>query len=99
MIVLENVSNFEHRYYRFEVGSAQPVEIRKFVELAKEISHNNKTILDFGAIPYRRNEVMSSDVNISELIALGWASRVSLREGLKRTIEIERGRKKYLCVT
>jgi nucleoside-diphosphate-sugar epimerase len=96
MIVLENVSNFEHRYYRFEVGSAQPVEIRKFVELAKEISHNNKTILDFGAIPYRRNEVMSSDVNNSELIALGWHPAISLREGLKTTIKTERERKSYL---
>ena len=42
---------------------------------------------------------MSSDVNISELIALGWHPEVSLREGLKRTIEIERERKNYLCVT
>lgn len=90
---------FKHRYYRFEVGSAQSVEIRKFVELAKEICHNNKTSLDFGAIPYRKNEVMSSDVNISELSALGWHPEVSLLEGLNKTIAIEKKRKSYLCVT
>lgn len=86
----KNVPILQPGYYRFEVGSAQPVEIRKFVELAKEICQNNKTILDFGAVPYRKNEVMSSDVNISELSALGWYPEVSLLQGLKNTIEIER---------
>jgi nucleoside-diphosphate-sugar epimerase len=97
--LLKNVPTFKHGYYRFEVGSAQPVEIRKFVELAKEICHNNKTHLDFGAIPYRKNEMMSSEVNISELSALGWSPEVPLLDGLKNTIEIEKKGKKYLCVT
>lgn len=92
MTLLENVPNFEHRYYRFEVGTAQPVEIRRFVALAQEFSGNQKTYLDFGAIPYRKNEVMASDVDISGLSALGWKPGVSLEDGLKRTIEIERGR-------
>ena len=41
---------------------------------------------------------MTSDVNISELIALGWYPAVSLLDGLKMTIEIEKQRKNYLCV-
>ena len=90
LTLFENLPTFQHGYYKFEVGSAQPIEIRKFVELAKEICHNDKTNLDFGAIPYRKNEVMSSDVNISDLNALGWYPEVSLLEGLKSTIEIER---------
>lgn len=98
LTLLEHAPNFKKTYYRFEVGSAQPVEIVKFVELAKEITKNDKTILDFGAIPYRKNEVMTSDVNISELIALGWYPAVSLLDGLKMTIEIEKQRKNYLCV-
>lgn len=92
MTLLENAPNFEHRYYQFEVGTAQPVEIRRFVELAQEFSGNKKTQLNFGAIPYRKNEVMASDVDISGLSALGWKPEVSLEDGLKRTIETERGR-------
>lgn len=98
LTLLKKVPTLQLGYYRFEVGSAQPVEIRKFVELAKEICQNNKTSLDFGAVPYRKNEVMSSDVNISELCALGWHPEVSLLDGLKNTIEIERKGEKYLCV-
>jgi nucleoside-diphosphate-sugar epimerase len=96
--LIKNAHTFKYRYYRFEVGSAQPVEIRSFVELAKEICHNDKTGLDFGAIPYRKNEVMSSEVNISGLTALGWRPEVSLLEGLQNTIEIEKKGKNYLCV-
>lgn len=99
LTLLKNVHTFKKGYYRYEVGSAQPVEIRKFVELAKEICQSNKTYLDFGAIPYRKNELMTSDVNISKLSALGWSPEVPLLDGLKNTIEIEKKGKKYLCVT
>lgn len=90
-LLLEKAPSLEYRYYRFEVGSAQPVEIRKFVALAQEFSGNQRTQLDFGAIPYRKNEVMASDVNISGLIAMGWTPEVSLEDGIKRMIEMEKG--------
>ena len=67
------------------------------MQLAKEVCGNNKTNLNFGAIPYRKNEVMSSDVNISELRLLGWQPKVSLLDGLKNTIKIERKGKRFLC--
>ncbi|MDD5227026.1 MAG: NAD(P)-dependent oxidoreductase [Candidatus Omnitrophica bacterium] len=94
MTLLDNAETLENRNrcHRFEVGTAQPVEIRKFVALAKEFSGNQKTRLDFGAIPYRKKEVMVSSVDISGLRALGWNPEVSLEDGLKRTIEIERER-------
>lgn len=91
MTIIENEQIFEHRFYRFEVGTSQPIEIRSFVALAKELSGNNTTSLDFGSIPYRKNEVMESNVNISGLRAMGWQPRVTLEAGLKKTIEIEKG--------
>lgn len=90
-LLLEKAPRLEHRYYRFEVGSAQPVEIRKFVALAQEISGNSKTRLDFGAIPYRKNEVMASDVNIGGLKAMGWLPEVTLEDGIRRMIAMEKG--------
>ena len=97
MTIIKKIPTFTHRYRRFEVGSSETVEIRKFVQLAKEVCGNNKTNLNFGAIPYRKNEVMSSDVNISELRLLGWQPKVSLLDGLKNTIKIERKGKRFLC--
>lgn len=92
LLIIKNLSSFNNYMYRFEVGSNQPIEVREFVELVKRISKNNNTILDFGAIPYRANEAMSSDVNISELEKLGWKSKIPLEDGLARTINFEKNR-------
>ena len=41
----------------------------------------------FGAIPYRKGEVMSVNVNIESLKKIGWQSKVSIDEGLVRIIK------------
>ncbi len=77
-------------FYDFQVGSLESVEIKKFVELAKQLTINKKTILNFGALPYRENEVMEPRLDLSKLVALGWQPRVSLSAGLAKMIEAER---------
>jgi nucleoside-diphosphate-sugar epimerase len=89
-VIFDNMPSFEKRLYRFEVGTGRPVEIRKFVHLAKRLTGNTTTILNFGAIPYRSNEAMCSKVNIKGLKDLGWSPGFSLEAGLKKTIEHER---------
>ncbi len=76
---------------RFEVGSGQVFELRQFVKLVKKLTGNIRTHLNFGALPYRPNEVMVSHTDIASLRGLGWAPEVSLEDGLRRTIEHERG--------
>jgi len=49
-----------------------------------------KTKLNFGAIPYRENEVMDPRLDFAKLIALGWRQDISLAGGLAKMIEIER---------
>ena len=43
-------------------------------------------MLDFGAIPYRENEVMESEVDLKLISSLGWKPKVSLKKGLELTI-------------
>jgi len=81
-----NKTGFKH----YEVGTGHTIEIKKFVKLVKAIANNSHTHLNFGAIPYREHEVMNSHVNISELKKLGWKAAVSLEEGIKKTIAIEK---------
>lgn len=77
------------RTKRFEVGGGEPVSIREFLLLLKRLSGADGTRLRFGALPYRENESMESHVDLSELHKLGWRRRVTLEDGLKRTLEAE----------
>jgi CDP-paratose synthetase len=79
-------------FHRFEVASGESIEIRKFILLAKALCSNKSTYLNFGAIPYRKNEVMCSHVDTSGLRSLGWKPETSLEQGLTRTISLERKR-------
>jgi CDP-paratose synthetase len=79
--------------FKFEVGTDRNIPIRDFVEQVKRLAGNKATTLRFGDLPYRTNEVMESHVDIRALKELGWTSKVSLEEGLLRTIEFERSGK------
>ncbi len=77
-------------FYNYQVGSGEKVTIREFVEMAKKLTNNSQTRLNFGAIPYRENEVMDPRLDLSELAALGWRQEIPLSEGLARMIAIEK---------
>ncbi len=77
-------------YYDFEVGSGVSISIRDFVELTKDIAGNTRTRLNFGAIPYRKNETMETIVDTTRIRTLGWTPCTSLREGLTKMISKQR---------
>jgi nucleoside-diphosphate-sugar epimerase len=72
-------------FSEFEVGSGKPITIRKFVEMVYRMT-GSKIVLEFGAIPYRVDEVMYSRANIKALTDLGWKCKFNLTQGLKLTI-------------
>ncbi len=73
-------------YQEFEVGSGKSFSIKHLAELIKKIS-KSKTQLNFGAIPYRKGEIMVSVCNNKKLKELGWTSKFSLNEGLSKIIK------------
>ncbi|TRZ47706.1 NAD(P)-dependent oxidoreductase [bacterium] len=79
-------------FFHFEVGTTQTISVRDFVELARELTGNIVTRLNFGALPFRANEVMESRVDVSALTRLGWTAKTDLRMGLQKTIQIEKGK-------
>ena len=73
-------------YQEYEVGSGKSFSIKHLAELIQKIS-KSKTELNFGAIPYRKGEIMESVCNNKKLIELGWTSKFSLNVGLSKIIK------------
>jgi len=84
--VLNHKESLNRSYAAFEVGTSESVSIRDFVLKARDIVGNSETQLDFGAVAYRENELMESRTDISALRNLGWEPRISLDQGIRKTI-------------
>lgn len=90
--IIENIDSYQENFIPFEIGTGKNISIKDFVQLIKLLAENTETKLNFGAIPYRPNEIMESKVDISKLKSLGWQVRTKLEDGLKKTIELEKRR-------
>jgi CDP-paratose synthetase len=84
-LVLEEAQNFNTQFTQFEVGFGSAISIKEVVKLAHSLTKSNTQLL-FGAIPYRRDELMFSQANIAPLMQLGWACKVGLNDGLRLMI-------------
>jgi len=89
--VLNSLDDLPKEFSSFDVSSEESISICDFVLLAKKLSGNTITTLNFGAIPYRVNELMDSKTDIAPLKALGWQPRIMLEEGIRKTLEMEYG--------
>jgi len=88
--VFKSATVFNNGFIEFDVSTESSNSIKEFVLLAKELSGNTQTHLNFGALPYRAGEVMNINTDIEALKALGWRPKVSLTEGLNMMINEEK---------
>jgi nucleoside-diphosphate-sugar epimerase len=84
--VINLYDKFEQNYSHFEIGSGKNISIKELMILLKELT-KSKTILNFGAIPYRENEMMESECNLKSIYELGWKNKHTLKQGIEKTIE------------
>lgn len=73
-----------------EVGWGKSFPIKYIVQLAKEIVGSDSKLV-FGAHPMRRNEVNEIAADISNHTFFEWCPYVSLEQGLRRTIQKNKG--------
>lgn len=74
----------------FEVGTNHKTSIKEMVLTIKEQIGNTSTKLNFGAVPFRKNEVLDYDVDTSGLRQLGWKPEyISVENGIKRLLQVE----------
>jgi nucleoside-diphosphate-sugar epimerase len=93
--IIKHTETLKKGFYEFQVCSKQEITIKETVLLLKKLASNTTTLLHFGALPYRENEVMTNTSNITAIEDLGWTEQYTLTEGLQKTLfkELE---KKYI---
>jgi CDP-paratose synthetase len=82
-VVLDKIlnSNQGNDFYEFEVGTGHSISIEDFLLKAKELS-GSSSILEFGTLAYRKNEIMDAKANNEKLLQLGWIPQTNLNAGI-----------------
>ncbi|MBZ4036533.1 NAD-dependent epimerase/dehydratase [Flavobacterium sp. 17A] len=88
MCLIENLNKIKHNT-NIQLGSALTISLKNLVLLLKEMSCNRKTVLNFGKIPMRKDDVLESKADVSYLLQLGWKPKISLEDGIRKIIELE----------
>lgn len=71
----------------FNIGSGDIFQLKHFAKLIAE-KMNCASDIKYGSVEYRKNDLWSPQPDISKITnVLGWNPRVSLSEGIERTIE------------
>ena len=84
--LIEYGRTHEFTFKSFEVGTGESVQVRDFAQSIKDLARS-PSILGFGDVPYRSDEIMDSKADISALAELGWVPRIGIREGLSRILQ------------
>jgi nucleoside-diphosphate-sugar epimerase len=71
-----------------DVGSGEAPTIRHVVETIHSLT-GSRTKLQFGALPYRENEVMFSQADLHRMRGLGWEPEYDLEKGIRKIIELD----------
>lgn len=90
-LLLMKVAERKTGFVDCAVGSGETVTIREFVETVANLT-GASTHLNFGAIPYRKNELMESKADLGTIARFGWKPATGLHDGLQKTIESDRQR-------
>lgn len=89
--ILENLEKL-NSFNNIDIGTGKFYTIKDFViktkEAVEKVSGKKvKTSLNFGAIPYRKGELMEVEEDISMLVALGWNPKTDLSDGLSKVVK------------
>jgi len=85
LLVLEHFDELA-KFEEFEIGRGKSCSIKEVMKILKA-ELKSESILDWGAMPYRKNELMDSYAKIDNNKKIGWYAEVALDDGLQKTIE------------
>ena len=86
--LLKHLPEIQEASCDIPVGGGVPYRISEIAKLIKT-QLNSPTQLRFGALPYRKHEIMYSCANISRLEHWGWRPQYSLEQAIDKIIKEE----------
>jgi nucleoside-diphosphate-sugar epimerase len=84
-LVMRRAGQISARFANYQVGSGEHISIKDLMLRLKKMT-GSASELNFGAVPYRENELMVSETDMEPLRQLGWKPKHDIMEGLKKTI-------------
>lgn len=85
--VIKNVLKYKNSFNELQIGTGQTMLLKDLVNVfKKEIGSSSK--INFGAIPYREHEQMSSSADISLLH--GWTPKYDCKKAISQIIAFDR---------
>jgi nucleoside-diphosphate-sugar epimerase len=84
LTVIEKQDLIVAPYTSFQVCTNQLISVKKLMIVLKDLTESS-SMLNFGAVPYRKNELMHSNTDNTALCAFGWSPKNTLKEGLNLT--------------
>lgn len=83
---LDALESITENLSEFEIGTGKSISLREFVDTVEKIA-GCEIKVNWGALPYRKNEIFDSKANsIPAQKLLHWEPLTSLEEGLRKTI-------------
>jgi len=83
--VIQKQDQIGNAYSSFQVCTNQLVSIKELMLTLKDLIKSSSS-LNFGAVPYRENELMHSQTDNSSLLKLGWNPSFTIKDGLQQTL-------------
>jgi nucleoside-diphosphate-sugar epimerase len=85
LTVIQKQKQLPDSYSSFQVCTNQLISIKELVNMFKSLTYSN-SVLNFGAVPYRENELMHTYTDNSALLKLGWKPQYTIQQGLQLTL-------------
>ncbi|WP_313626295.1 NAD-dependent epimerase/dehydratase [Kosakonia sp.] len=87
-IIINHQASFR-QFDEVDVGSGESVSLREFAELVRRCT-GSKSVLNFGAIESRSNELMYSCADTTRLNAMGWFRKYSHEDAIVEIVRKEK---------
>lgn len=87
-LLFENEHKLSY-YQNFNIGTGKNINLKYILEYIKA-NTSSFSKLEFGALPYRPNELMQSNNDISKIKKFGWIPKTSIELGLNKVIDFEK---------